>query len=113
MAHYLGWVIFFIIAWLTALALVPVEEWHRLWPSGFIGMALIYIIDTTFIGLGAFKYSFDNRALGGIPIFLAMEYITARLGYFHYLKWNPLKSFFLNIIGFTVVISLARWFGVI
>ena len=148
MVYNLGWVIFFIIAWLTALILVPIEEWYSLWPSGLIGMSIIYIIDTALITLGAFKYSFGNKVLGDIPvfywlssfpggvllvyyytvidrwlhfpyillasaIFLAMEYIMIKLGYFHHLKWKISKSFVLNIIGFSVVISLVQWFGVI
>lgn len=44
-------------------------------------------------------------------IFLIMELIMLWLGYFHHLDWNPVKSYLLNIGGFTVMLWLAEWLG--
>ncbi len=51
--------------------------------------------------------------LAAAVIFLFLEYIMVVLGYFHYLKWNPFKSYVLNIFGFIVVVWLAQWLRVL
>lgn len=42
-------------------------------------------------------------------LFLCLELFMAYLGYFNYLNWSPLNSFFLDIFGFLIVIWLWNW----
>ena len=141
------WIIFLIIACLTALILTPIKKWKRLWPAGITGLILLYLIDSTFVRLEAYSYTFSNSLPSGIPtffwlssfpggmilayyypqrkrwqfpyilvaaaIFLVMELVMYWLSYFHYNKWNPVNSYFLNVIGFTVVLHLSEWFGAV
>jgi len=44
-------------------------------------------------------------------IFVLMELIMMWAGCFQYIHWNTIKSFLLNIFGFTVVIWFAEWSG--
>lgn len=45
--------------------------------------------------------------------FLAMEVLMSYLGYFHYHNWHPIKSYILDIFGFTLSVSLAVWFRIL
>jgi len=142
----MGWIVFFGVAWLTVILLVPWGNWARLWPVGVIGMIVNYGIDVTLIRLGAFRYIHQNPQLQGMPVFyllsvfagglivanffpetrwmqfpyillaslvlLIMELFMKWIGYFHHIEWNPIKSFFLNLIAFTLVLWLAQWLGV-
>ncbi len=143
----MGWLVFGIIAWLTALILVPLRQWKRLWPAGIIAMSVLYAIDSTLVGLGAFQFTNSNVWVSGLPapywlgyfpggvlfayycpqirwweliyilfmaaILLVMELIMLGLGYFHHLNWNPVKSYILNVGGFTVTLWLIQWLGLI
>lgn len=64
----MGWIVFCIIAYLLALIIVPIKQLKRLWPAGIIALVVIYGIDSTLIGLGAFSYSFASSLLSGLPI---------------------------------------------
>lgn len=46
-------------------------------------------------------------------IFLLMELIMYWGGYFHYNKWSPVNSYFLDFIGFTSVLWMAQHLGAI
>jgi len=112
---------------------------------GLFTIVLLYLIDSTFIELGAYSYnplilSFSGISIfyllssfpGGILlvyfypknkkmqvpyilltafIFVLMELIMMWAGCFQYIHWNTIKSFLLNIFGFTVVIWFAEWSG--
>lgn len=41
-------------------------------------------------------------------VLLALELVIVYLGYFSYINWNPLKSFLLNIGGFTILLWFAE-----
>lgn len=69
----MGWLVLFFAAWLLALTMVPIKEWKRLWPAGVVGLATIYVIDSTLIGLGAFSYSLGNPVLTGLPTFYLLS----------------------------------------
>lgn len=135
------WIIFFMISCLAALVFVPLSSWKKLWPSGILTILLIYMIDNTFIHLGAFSYTAQYSAPPGIPIFyilsgifggiilahfnpaekkwrllyvlltsavfLAMELIMHWMGYFHYNNWNPVNSYFLDIIGINTMLTIS------
>lgn len=62
------WLVFFITAYLAAFITVPVKEWRRLWPAGIITVVLLYMIDSTFIKLGAFSYTTVFSFPPGIPV---------------------------------------------
>jgi hypothetical protein len=112
---------------------------------GPFSIVILYLIDSTFIELGAFSYSAQILSLSGISIFyllssfpggillvyyypknkkmqvpyillaafifLLMELIMMWAGYFQYVHWNSLKSYLLDIFGFTVVLWFAEWSG--
>lgn len=63
------WVIFGGVAWVLTMLLVPLKRRKILWPLGLIGMLLIYIIDSTLIGLRAFSYSDGMAKISGLPFF--------------------------------------------
>lgn len=141
----MAWIIFIMIAYLTAIISVPLKKWSRIWPAGITALVLTFLIDSTLIGLGAFSYSTSISLPSGVPVFywvssfaggiilayfypakkqwqfpyvlftsalfLAMELIMNRLGYIHYIKWNPIQSYFLDVIGFTTTLSMSLWFG--
>lgn len=46
-------------------------------------------------------------------VFLIIELIMVWLGYFYHLNWNPVKSYLLNVGGFTIMLSLAEWLGLV
>lgn len=56
------------IIFLAVLFTIPSAQIPRLWPVGVISMIVLYAIDSTLIGLGAFSYSFGNPGLAGIPL---------------------------------------------
>lgn len=35
------------------------------------------------------------------------------LGYMHYGKWHPIRSYILDIFGFLGVLSVAQWLGAV
>lgn len=143
----MAWVFFCITAYLTAFVLVPLKEWKRLWPAGIMGLIVLYLIDGTFIRLGAFSYSPGYAAVCGIPVFymlsgfaggivlayhypdrkrprlfyvfiaaavfLFMELVMHWLGYFHYIEWEPLDSYLLDVMGFSALLWLFQCFGAI
>lgn len=139
------WVVFFIAACLSGIALIPPHQWKTLWPSGIIAAVMIYFIDSTLISLGAYSLSSGMVYISGLPafyllssffggailinyypnktkwrfpfilaaamVFVFMELIMYWLGFFHYDKWSPVNSYFLNIIGFTSTLWLSERFN--
>lgn len=141
----MGWYIFLGVAFVITLATVPLVQWQKLWPIGLISIVTLYIIDTTFIGLGAYSFRNGSSLLSGIPLtyiisyfpgaillvhfypqknkwrfpyillaagfFLFMELVMVWIGYFHYIKWNPVRSYLLNVFGFLAIFWMAQWLG--
>lgn len=62
------WLIYFIVSAGITLIFVPVRHWLRLWPAGFAGILLLYLIDSTLVGLGAYSYSHGLSILSGLPV---------------------------------------------
>jgi len=79
------WAVLCFTAWFLMLILVPLRELKRLWPAAIIGMAAVYAVDSTLIGLGAFSYARAGPALSGVPLFylLSVAAATVPLAY-HY-----------------------------
>lgn len=46
-------------------------------------------------------------------ILWSMELIMFKLGFFQYHRWNLGKSYLLNIIGLTVLITYSQWLGAV
>lgn len=88
----MAWVVLFIVFWLLALLLVPGREWRRLWPAGIIGFITVYVIDSTFIGLGAFSYSQSSLGLSGLPIFYHLSVIAGAVLLVYYYPSTPWKQ---------------------
>lgn len=136
------WVVFFIVACLSGIVLIPRHKWKILWPSGIVAAMMIYFIDSTLISLGAYSLSSGMIYVSGLPAFyllssffggviitnfypdktkwrlpfiltaamafVIMELIMYWLGFFHYDKWSPVNSYFLNVIGFTSTLWLSE-----
>lgn len=141
----MGWVIYFCATVLICMLLVPLKDFKRLWPAGVFTLVLLCLIDSTFIKLKAFSYSYGNGVLLGLPVlywlgsffqgvllvyfypaaekrhfpyvammagvFLIMELVMLRTGYFHYNDWNPVKSYFLDLSGFSLLLLIMGHFG--
>ncbi|MCT4607231.1 MAG: hypothetical protein N4A64_14235 [Marinisporobacter sp.] len=142
----MGWIIMCAIAFLLVFIFIPFHQYKSLYPIGLISLAILYMIDSTFIELKAFSYSFANPKLSGLPTFywlsgfagglllvyyyplhkkwqlsyllfvslllLILEFIMYKLRYFHYHKWSLAQSYFLNILGFAVVLWFSHFFSI-
>ncbi|MCT4621300.1 MAG: hypothetical protein N4A62_18155 [Marinisporobacter sp.] len=65
----MGWIIMCTIAFLLVLIFIPFNKYKSLYPMGLLSLVILYTIDSTFIELNAFSYSFANSKLSGLPIF--------------------------------------------
>ncbi|MFZ5966218.1 MAG: CBO0543 family protein [Bacillota bacterium] len=79
------------------IANIPVLYWTSFYAAGVLSV-----------------YYFPKQKKWQLPyilflasIFLVLETVMNRLGYFHYHQWSPIDSFVLNISG----ISLVLWFS--
>ena len=110
----MGWVVFFGFLWVISLILVPLRHWKRLWPAGLIGMLLVYAIDTTLIGLGAFTYSLGNTFLSGLPTFYWIGIFPGSILLAYYYpssRWRQFPYILLTSAIFLVMEITMHWFG--
>lgn len=87
-------------------------------PFDVNGLPLLYILSGFFNGMLLANYC-PNKMNLRLPyvlitsiLFLGLELIMNITGDFFYINWSPLKSFFLNIFGFLVVLSLFDILGI-
>lgn len=74
------WTVLFLVAITASIFLIPKSRWKDLWPSGVIGIIVLYLIDSTLIKLGAFSFSNASPSLNGVPVFyLASAFFGAVL----------------------------------
>lgn len=71
-----SWVGLLAILWIGASFFVKKRQWRKLWPAALLGVAVLYLIDSTLIGLGAFRYSGGGVEFGGLPL----VYLAGMLG---------------------------------
>lgn len=71
-----SWVGLLTLLWIGALLIIKKKQWRKLWPAALLGVAVLYIIDSTLIGLGAFRYSGGGVEFSGLPL----VYLAAMLG---------------------------------
>jgi len=90
---------FYFSSGIVKISGIPTPYWFSYIPGGILfgyycpgerWQQFLYILTTAFI-------------------LLVLELIMLWLGYFHYLNWNPVKSYFLNVGGFTIILWLAEW----
>ena len=81
----MGWIIFMISVWVSALLIVPLRSWRKSWPVGIFGLACIYVLDNTLAGLGAFKFWHGGIYLSGLPLFYWVSYFPGGI-LFDYLR---------------------------
>ncbi len=80
------------------------------------GLPIFYLLSGFFGGM-LLVHFFPSRTWIQLPyillaafLFLCLELIMSWVGYFEYgQNWNPVRSFFLNTLGFTIVLSLYYW----
>lgn len=86
---------------IAILAGLPVFYWLG---SFFQGVLLVY-----------FYPEEEKRRLPYILLmagaFLVLELVMLWSGYFHYIGWNTLKSYFLDLSGFSVLLAIMQHFG--
>ena len=141
--EFLAWIIFFLIAMASAFLLTKFKNLKSLWPMGVATILFLYIIDSTFISLGAYGYHGTMFLLNNIPIFyllsgfpggillayfypstkkfqlpyillaallfLLLEIIMNWFGYIHYINWNILRSYILDVGAFMSLLWLGQW----
>ncbi|GBF33506.1 hypothetical protein DCCM_2608 [Desulfocucumis palustris] len=86
----MGWLIYGILAWLTALIIIPLREWKKLWPAGIIAMSILYAIDSTLAGLGAFQFTHSDVKVSGLPVPYWLSYFPGGIVFVYYcppIRW--------------------------
>ncbi len=83
----MGWLIFMIVVWTVALAFVPLKHWKKTWPIGIVAMAVVYLLDSAMIYLGAFKFWHGSIYLSGLPLLYWLSYFPGGI-IFDYLRPN-------------------------
>jgi len=86
------------------------------YPNPMIGrLPTFYLLASFFGGIVLVKY-YPEKSAWKLPYiilssfaFLLLELIMHSLDYFNYHNWSPINSFFLDFLGFTVVIWLWSW----
>lgn len=80
----MGWIIFSIFGWSTALLLVPLKYWKRSWPVGIFAMVIIFIMDDTLAKLDAFKFLDGRVYLSSLPLFYWLAYFPGGIIFDHF-----------------------------
>lgn len=78
------WLIFMVISWALPLFLVPFIYWKAAWHIGFIGMLIIFVIDSTLISLGAFEFTYNGSTISGLPIPYWISYFPGAILFAYY-----------------------------
>ncbi|HHW42776.1 hypothetical protein GFC01_05515 [Desulfofundulus thermobenzoicus] len=64
----MAWLIWLGISLVLSFFLAGRKGWLRFWPVGLVALAVVYILDSTLIRLGAFAYHYGLPELGGLPL---------------------------------------------
>lgn len=65
----MAWLIFFVLAWGLVVVLVGPRHLTALWPAGLIAIIVSYLVDSTLVKMGAFKFNDLYISVGGVPFF--------------------------------------------
>ncbi|SHI85845.1 hypothetical protein [Desulfofundulus thermosubterraneus] len=104
----MAWLVWFLFSFFLTVLLVGKKGWLQLWPVGLAALAVVYVLDSTLIRLGAFAYSFGLPALGGLPLlyFLSTLINAAAVARFYPVRrWLRLPY----IIVLSAVYLLVEW----
>lgn len=81
------------------------------------GLPMFYWLSSFFGGI-LLVYYYPEKKKWQLPyliltagIFLFMELIMYWVGYFHYNKWSPVRSYFLDFIGFSSILWIVQHIG--
>lgn len=85
----MGWIVFFLVAYILLFILVPLNKCKNYFPFGLISIIILYLIDSTLINLGAFSYSFGNAKLYELPTLYLISGFSGGILFIHFL---PLKD---------------------
>jgi len=79
------------------------------------GLPLFYWLSAFFGGVLLVRY-YPRKSIWKLPyilladfMFLVLEHIMRMIGYFRYHNWSLINSFFLDIVGFIIVIWFWNW----
>lgn len=106
--------IFLIFTYIAAFIVVPAKEWKRLWPAGIITCVLLYMIDSTFIRLGAFSYCPGFSITPGIPVLYLVSSIGGGIVLAYLLperKLWQLAFIFISAAVFLFMELVMHWLG--
>ena len=91
--------------------LITLGAFSYQYPCPFIGKLPVFYWLSSFFGGATLAYYYPARKLFRLPyivlsafLFLLLELVMHFFGYFNYHNWTPLRSFFLDIIGFAAFI---------
>lgn len=65
----MAWIIFCLLIWTAAIIIIPKRQWQRLWPAGIVAIIVMYLLDTTLVGLQAYSFKGSPINLQGVPLF--------------------------------------------
>lgn len=110
----MGWLIFVIISWLTALLIVPLKNWKESWLMGIFGLICIFFIDNTLASLDAFKFLHGGIYLSELPFFYWISYFPGGI-LFDYFRpsrhiWRIVYIAALAA-GYIIPETIMRYFG--
>lgn len=80
----MGWIIFMILAWTTALIIVPLKGWKKSWPVGLLAMIILLVIDNALVYLGAIKFWHGNIYVYDLPLYYWLAYFPGGIVFDHY-----------------------------
>lgn len=80
----MGWIYFFCIAYALPLLLVPHHKYKKYFPIGLVSIIILFIIDSTFIKLGAFSYSFGTPYISKLPLLYLLSAIPGGILLVHF-----------------------------
>ncbi len=99
------WIIQFIVSIALVILLIPFSQLLFLLPAGLLGMVLSYIIDSTFVYLGAFNYRYPNPFLLRIPLFYWLSSFSGGVLLLHYYPQRQSLQFPYIVLASTLFLA--------
>jgi hypothetical protein len=109
-------VITMIIIYAIDATLIALGAFSYRYPNALLGGLPTFYWLSSFFGGNVLVYYYPQRIryqfayiLFSCFLFLLLELVMYYFGYFSYHHWSPIKSFFLDVFGFVVVIWIWNW----
>lgn len=92
-----GWMIYMIVAGLTALLLVPLKYWLKLLPAGVAALLIVLAIDNTLTSLMAFQFVHEGLYFFKLPLTYWISYFFGGILFAYFRpegKWKRILYIF-------------------